>query len=64
MCVWFHIQFLELIELNIEIGTNEKEGVTCVMMSNDYLFTSFEKLMKRAQNEHRECKRGFKFHCT
>ena len=31
-------------------GAKEKEGVTFFIRSNDYLFTSFGKLVKRSQN--------------
>ena len=45
------------------IGANGKHGVTCVMMGNHYLFTSFGKLVKSVWGGElvKELKRGFKF---
>ena len=55
-----HTFLLHGITLSVEVigespnewdrGANDKDGVTSVMMSNDYLFTSFGKLVKRGKN--------------
>ena len=50
MCMRYSIYILDLIQLMKGRYTNGKEGATFVMMSNDYFFTSFGKLVKRGQN--------------